>query len=354
MTAKRIYVAMSGGVDSAGAALLLRQAGYDISGVTLRLHPFKDRPGLCGSAEDIETARSVAAAIGIPHAVLDLGTLFQAEVMDRFVSEYVCGHTPNPCIDCNRCIKFGALLDWALLNGADAIATGHYARVSFDSRSGRWLLLRGKDRRKDQSYVLYQLTQHQLSHLLLPVGAYEKPALRALAAEAGLSNANKADSQDICFVPDGDYVAFLRRSGVKPVPGDFVDLAGHVLGRHQGMECYTTGQRKGLGISADAPLYVVRKDPASGAVVLGPNSALYTRELTAERVNLISIPALTAPLYVTAKTRYSQQEAPATVEPLPDGRIKVVFDEPQRAITAGQAVVLYDGEAVVGGGTICG
>ena len=350
---KHICIAMSGGVDSAGAALLLQQQGYEVSGVTLRLHPYKDRPGLCGSADDIETARAVAAAIGIPHTVLDLSELFQQKVMDKFVSEYVHGHTPNPCIDCNREIKFGALLDWALEHGADAIATGHYAQVTFDDASGRWRLLRGKDRRKDQSYVLYQLTQHQLAHLLLPVGDYEKPALRALAAQAGLTNADKADSQDICFVPDGDYMAFLQSyGGVEPVPGDFVDESGRILGRHKGLERYTTGQRKGLGVSAGEPVYVLRKNLDAGTVVLGPNSALFTRELIADQVNWISIPELTAPIRVTAKTRYSQTESAATVEPLSDGRIRVIFDEPQRAITAGQAVVLYNDEVVVGGGTI--
>ena len=349
-----VCVAMSGGVDSAGAALLLRQAGYAVSGVTLRLHACKDRPGLCGSSEDIDAAREAAAAMGIPHTVLDLQELFAREVMDRFVSEYVRGRTPNPCIDCNREIKFGALLDWALDQGADAMATGHYARVRLDTPSGRWQLLRGADRRKDQTYFLYQLTQHQLAHLLLPVGTYEKPELRRLAEEAGLSNAGKADSQDICFIPDGDYPAFLRRyGGVEPVPGDFVDLTGRVLGRHRGLECYTTGQRKGLGVSAGEPVYVVRKELDTRRIVLGPDSALYTRELIAEAVNLISVPQLTGPMAVTAKTRYSQREAAATVEPLPDGRIRVVFEEPQRAVTAGQAVVLYDGEKVVGGGTIC-
>ena len=349
-----VCVAMSGGVDSAGAALLLRQAGYDVSGVTLRLHHYKDRPGLCGSADDIETARAVAASLGIPHTVLDLCQLFRREVMDKFVSEYVHGRTPNPCIDCNREIKFGALLDWALDHGADAIATGHYARVAYDEAPGRWLLLRGRDRRKDQSYVLYQLTQHQLSHLLLPVGEYEKTALRAMAEAAGLSNAHKADSQDICFVPDGNYVSFLRTyGGVTLRPGDFVDESGQVLGRHKGLECYTTGQRKGLGVSSDTPLYVLRKELDTGAVVLGPNSALFTRTLTADRLNWIALPGLEAPIRVTAKTRYSQREAAAVVEPLPHGRARVTFEEPQRAITVGQAVVFYDGEAVVGGGTIC-
>ena len=354
MPVTAVCVAMSGGVDSAGAALLLRQAGYAVSGVTLRLHACKDRPGLCGSSEDIDAAREAAAAMGIPHTVLDLQELFAREVMDRFVSEYVRGRTPNPCIDCNRTIKFGALLDWALDHGADFLATGHYARIGYDEAAGRHLLLRGRDPRKDQSYVLYQLTQGQLGHLLLPVGTYEKPELRRLAEEAGLSNAGKADSQDICFIPDGDYPAFLRRyGGVEPVPGDFVDLTGQVLGRHRGLECYTTGQRKGLGVSAGEPVYVVRKELDTRRIVLGPDSALYTRELIAEAVNLISVPQLTGPMAVTAKTRYSQREAAATVEPLPDGRIRVVFEEPQRAVTAGQAVVLYDGEKVVGGGTIC-
>ena len=227
--------------------------------------------------------------------------------------------------------------------------------MRFDEASGRWLLLRGADRRKDQSYVLYQLTQPQLSRLLLPVGAYEKSVIRHLAAERGLANAQKPDSQDICFVPDGDYVAFLKSyGGVVPAPGDFVDESGRPLGRHKGLECYTTGQRKGLGVSADHPLYVVRKDLDAGTVVLGPDSALYTDSLTAERLNWISIPRLTEPLSVTAKTRYSQREAAATVEPLADGRVHVTFVEPQRAVTAGQAVVFYSGDAVVGGGTICG
>ena len=350
---KRVFAAMSGGVDSAAAALLLLQAGCDVTGVTLRLHGFRDRPGLCGSADEIDTARSVAAALGIPHVVLDLSERFRERVMDRFVSEYVRGRTPNPCVDCNREIKFGALLDWALDQGADAMATGHYARVRFDGALGRWQLLRGADRRKDQTYFLYQLTQHQLSHLLLPAGDYEKPALRALAAAHGLSNAQRADSQDICFVPDGDYVSFLRQQGAELVPGDFVDEAGRVLGRHKGLPCYTLGQRKGLGVSAGAPLYVLAKDPARNAVVLGADSALYTSELTAERVNWLSIPVPDGPLSVTARTRYSQREAAAHVEPLPGGRARVVFRDPQRAVTPGQAVVFYDGDLVLGGGTIC-
>ena len=311
---------MSGGVDSAAAALLLLQAGFDVTGVTLRLHSFRDRPGLCGSTDDIETARAVAAALGIPHEVLDLRELFREKVMDRFASEYARGRTPNPCIDCNREIKFGALLDWALDQGADALATGHYARVR-QSPSGRWQLLRGADRRKDQTYFLCQLTQHQLSHLLLPAGDYEKPALRALAAAHGLSNAQKADSQDICFVPDGDYVSFLRQyGGAALIPGDFVDEAGRVLGRHRGLPCYTVGQRKGLGVSAEAPLYVLgkdlekkRRDPRAGQPPLQPGA-------DGGGIQLALRPAPSAPLSVTAKTRYSQRESAAAAEVLPDGR----------------------------------
>lgn len=352
MALKHVTLAMSGGVDSAAAALLLRQAGFDVSAVTLRLHRETDRPGICGSGDDIALARSVAESLGMPHTVVDLCGLFRDTVMARFVSEYVAGRTPNPCVDCNREIKFGALLDWALDHGADAMATGHYARVDRDAASGRWRLLRGVDQRKDQSYFLFQLTQFQLSRLLLPVGAYEKPAIRALAASHGLCNAQKPDSQDICFVPDGDYAAFLESQGVEMVPGDFVDESGRVLGRHKGLERYTTGQRKGLGVSTGEPVYVVRKDLAHGTVVLGPDSALFTRTLTANRVNWISIPSLEEPMAVTAKTRYSQRESAAVIEPLPGGRVRAVFDEPQRAITAGQAVVFYDGEAVVGGGII--
>ena len=350
---RRVFAAMSGGVDSAAAALLLLRDGWDVTGVTLRLHGFRDRPGLCGSAEDIDTARAVAASLGIPHVVLDLEDLFREKVMRRFVWAYTHGRTPNPCVDCNREIKFGALMDWALAQGADAVATGHYAQVCRCGETGRWQLRRGADRRKDQTYFLYQLTQRQLSHLLLPVGGYEKSALRALAAAHGLANAGKPDSQDICFVPGGDYAAFLRDcGGVELVPGDFVDRTGRVLGRHRGLECYTIGQRKGLGVSAGEPVYVLGKDPERNAVILGPDSALYTQELTAEEVSWLSIPEPAAPRSVTAKTRYSQHDAAATVYPLPGGRFRLVFEEPQRAITPGQAVVLYSGDLVLGGGTI--
>ncbi|MDY3281220.1 tRNA 2-thiouridine(34) synthase MnmA [Dysosmobacter sp.] len=345
---KRVFVGMSGGVDSAGAALLLQQAGYDVTGVTMCLQP--DQPA---EGDDLRSARETAAALGIPHRVLDLRQRFAREVMDRFAAEYAAGRTPNPCVDCNREIKFGAMLDWALEQGADYIATGHYAQVRFDPAGGRWQLLRGQDRAKDQTYFLYQLTQRQLSHLLLPVGDRDKAAVRALLEQRGIPCAHRPDSQDICFIPGGDYTAFLRCRGVTGAPGDFVDQTGRVLGRHKGQECYTIGQRKGLGVSAGAPVYVLRKDLSRNAVVLGPNEALFSMELTAERVNLISVERLTEAMAVTARTRHSQREDAAMLYPLTDGRVRVVFDRPQRAITPGQAVVFYDGDTVVGGGTIC-
>ena len=350
MHKKKVLVAMSGGVDSSAAAALLVQQGYDCDGAMLKLAPNED--SRCCSADDAEDARQAATRLGMRFYVFNETDRFRRCVMDKFTSEYASGRTPNPCIDCNRELKFGALLDRALTLGYDYIATGHYARVAYDAERGRYRLLRGAERRKDQSYVLYQLTQHQLAHLLLPVGDYDKPAIRDKARAAGLDNADKGDSQDICFVPDGDYVTFLQRQGLALTPGNFVDEAGHVLGQHRGLPCYTIGQGKGLGVAVGRHVYVLEKDQAHNAIVLGDDSALYASSLLASHVNWISGQAPAAPVRCAAKTRYSQVEAPCTAYPLPDGGLRVVFDQPQRAITAGQAVVLYDGDEVLGGGTI--
>lgn len=348
-----VFVAMSGGVDSSAAALLLQQAGCRISGVNLRL--FQQEPGEDRSRSDAEDAAAVAARLGFPFHVLDASQMFRDTVIRNFIQEYQAGRTPNPCAVCNRTVKFGALLERVLTLGADYLATGHYARVERDKASGRYLLKRGVDRSKDQSYFLYTLTQEQLSHVLFPLGGLEKSQVRRVAEEYGLTNAHKRDSQDICFVPDGRYADFIERfTGVPAPAGDFLDQSGRVLGRHRGLIRYTHGQHKGLGLSTEERLYVLEKDASANTIRLGPDRALWSTALTAAEVNWIAVPELTAPRRVTVKTRYSQREAAAVAEPLPGNRCRVIFDEPQRAVTPGQSVVFYDGETVVGGGTICG
>lgn len=356
---KKIMVGMSGGVDSSVAAMLLRDSGCEVMGVTLKLFSDEDiyrslKDGkTCCALSDAKDAESVAHRLGFEHTVFDFREHFRECVMKQFADCYLCGRTPNPCIECNRHVKFGKMLQTAQKHGYDGIATGHYASVAYNEGTGRYLLKRPKDRSKDQTYVLYSLTQEQLAHTLFPLGELEKSQVRALAESAGLVNSHKPDSQDICFVPDGDYAAFINRfTGISPTCGSFVDMEGKVLGTHKGIINYTIGQRKGLGIALGHPAYVVRKDIAENTVTIGEESALYSKSLIADDFNLISVESLEEPLRVTAKTRYGQREQPAVVSYLGNGEYMVEFDEPQRAVTSGQAVVLYDGDTVVGGGTI--
>ena len=351
-----VCVAMSGGVDSAVAALLLQRAGCHLTGVYGRMFDPAEL-GLPGEAprRDAEDAAALARRMGFPLCEADLTEAFRGAVLRPFAQEYRAGRTPNPCVACNRAVKFGALLDWALARGAQTLATGHYARVERDPATGRWLLKRGADRRKDQSYFLSLLTQDQLAHAAFPLGGLEKAQVRRLAEEAGLCAAHRRDSQDICFVPGGDYAGVIERlQGALAPAGDFLDRDGRVLGRHRGLIRYTPGQRRGLGLSAPEPLYVLEKDAASNTVRLGPEEALWSGTLTAEGLNWIAVPALAEPMEVTVKTRSGQHEAQAVLESLPDGRCRAVFARPQRAVAPGQTAVFYQGDTVVGGGTICG
>ena len=357
MPKKKALIAMSGGVDSSVAAYLMQQAGYDCIGVTMRLFDNGDAnlssEKSCCSLSDVEDARAVCGRLGIPYYVFNFKDRFRSCVMDRFVDAYENGRTPNPCIDCNRFLKFDYLCQRAEELGCDCIVTGHYARIEQDAQTGRWLLKRAVYDQKDQSYVLYSLTQDQLAHTVFPLGGLTKPEVRAIAAEQGFRNARKHESQDICFVPDGKYANFIEHyTGHSYPAGNFVDSEGTVLGTHKGIIRYTVGQRKGLGLSLKHPMYVRRVNPQTNTVELGTNEELFSRELAAEDVNLIALPELNEPVRVTAKVRYRQPATPATVSPDGEDRIRVVFDEPQRAITKGQAVVLYDGDTVVGGATI--
>ena len=346
MEQKKALVAMSGGVDSSVAAYLAGQSGFSCIGATMQLHPDD-------ASRQIADARSVALRLGIPFYDWDFRAEFSQYVMDNFVHSYENGLTPNPCVVCNRYLKFGRLMDKATELNCSYVVTGHYARIKHEASIGRWVLQKAVDKAKDQSYFLYSLTQEQLSRVLFPLGELTKAEVREIATEQGFLTAKKKDSQDICFVPDGDYLAFMTRYTGKTYPvGDFLDRAGNVVGKHKGAVGYTLGQRKGLGLAMGEPVYVCDKDMENNTVTVGPDEALFSTTLLASDWFWHTTDELTTPLRVFAKARSRMIEQPATVYPEESGIARVVFDQPQRAITPGQAVVLYDGDIVVGGGTI--
>ncbi len=352
----RALIAMSGGVDSSVAAVLMQEAGHECIGATMHLFHNEDagipRAKTCCSLDDVQDAKLVAAKRGMLHYVFNFGDAFREHVMAPFVEDYAAGRTPSPCIECNRWLKFDVLMRRMEELRCDCIVTGHYARSEYDPASGRWLLRTAADTAKDQTYYLYKMTQAQLAAVRFPLGGMQKAEVRETAIRAGLDNARKRDSQDICFVPDGDHAAFIERFAGHPWPhGEIVDTEGHVLGEHQGIIRYTIGQRKGLGIAAGRPLYVCRIDAAQNRVIVGDDAALWTQDLFADELNMIAVPEIVGEMRVTAKIRSRHQAAPATAW-MEDGRLHVRFDEPQRAVTPGQAVVLYQDDIVIGGGRI--
>ena len=354
---KRVLLGMSGGVDSSVSALVLRDAGFEVEGVTLKLFDNEDAciegESTCCSLKDAEDARQVCLDLGLPHSVYNFTRTFNADVIDRFCDSYLRGETPNPCIDCNRYIKFAALQERRRDLGFDYVATGHYARRAFNEETGRFELKRGLDDNKDQSYVLFHLTQDTLEHMLFPLGDLTKPQVRELAKKNGFINAAKAESQDICFVPDGDYATFIeKRRNATFEPGDIVDRNGKVLGRHDGLIHYTIGQRKGIGVAAAEPLYVYAKDTARNELVVDTDANTLCTSIEVADVNFIARPRLEKPEHLMVKTHYRQTPRPATVEQTGADAIRVTFDEPQRACAPGQSAVAYAGDTVICGGTI--
>jgi tRNA-specific 2-thiouridylase len=351
----RVVVAMSGGVDSSVAAALLAQQGHEVIGLSMQLYDQSAGQtsfGSCCTLDDLHDARRVAARLGIPHYIVNFEEQFTETVVSDFVREYAAGRTPIPCVHCNGDLKFATLVDRAAGFGASFVATGHYARVEADEVSGRHRLLRGVDPNKDQSYFLFTLTQAQLAHAVFPVGGLDKAAVREHARELDLAVADKPDSHEICFVPGGDHAVFLEQQGIRQSEGVIQDLDGRVVGHHAGVHRFTVGQRKGLGLSSPTPLYVVGIDAATRAVTVGPRVALEKRELTASEVNWIAGEIPAAGTRVTARIRHRHAEAPAVIHPIDGARVRVFFDEPQAAIAPGQALVMYQGDEVVGGGWI--
>lgn len=352
----RVVVGMSGGVDSSVAAYLLKEQGYDVIGVTMQIwpeqeHALQAEDGCCGLSA-VEDARRVAAGIGIPHYVMNFRREFQEQVIDYFMEEYLQGRTPNPCIACNRHVKWEALLLRSRAIGADYLATGHYARVD-KLENGRYAVKRAAVPVKDQTYALYNLTQEQLSHTLMPVGAYSKEEVREIAEKIGLQVAKKPDSQDICFVPDGDYAGYIERNAGREIPeGNFVTSDGKVLGRHKGITHYTVGQRKGLGLALGYPAFVLEIRPHTNEVVIGTHEESLVRTLRANQLNFMAVEEIAKPMRVFAKIRYNHKGAWCTVKRTGADEVTCMFEEAQRAVTPGQAVVFYDQEYVIGGGTI--